>query len=128
MRKLKPTHLRKPTEFASYEEMIKDLADETGFTRVDVDYVITTYLRMVKEELLERKLVRLRGLGSLFPMVKASRLVTNLRSAVDGVYDKFQFPAVWRMKFIPEQKLKDEVADIMVTKRDLEKIYYKDKK
>ncbi len=128
MKKLKPTHLRKPGEIVSYEEMVKSLADETGFTRVDVDYVITTYLRMVKEELLERKLVRLRGLGSLFPMVKASRLVTNFRSIVDGVYDKFQVSAVWRMKFIPEQKFKDEVADIMVTKRDLEKIYYKDKK
>ncbi len=127
MKKLKPTHLRKPSEIVSYEDMVNDLADETGFTKVDVDYVITTYLKMVKRELLERKLVKLKGLGSLFPIVKASRLVTNLRSMVNGVYEKFQVPAVWRMKFIPEPKLRDEVADIMVTKRDLEKIYYKDK-
>ena len=127
MRKLKPTYLRKPSEIVSYEEMVKDLADETGFTRVDVDYVITTYLRMVRGELLERKLVKLKGLGSLFPIVKASRLVTNLRSVVDGVYDKFQVPAVWRMNFVPEPKLKKDVADIMITKRDLDKIYYKEK-
>ena len=127
MKKLKPTHLRKPSEIVSYEDMVNDLADETGFTKVDVDYVITTYLKMVKKELLERKLVKIKGLGSLFPIVKASRLVTNLRSMVNGVYEKFQVPAVWRMKFIPEPKLRDEVADIMVTKRDLEKIYYKDK-
>jgi len=126
MKKLKPTHLRKPSEIVSYEDMVNDLADETGFTKVDVDYVITTYLKMVKKELLERKLVKLKGLGSLFPIVKASRLVTNLRSMVNGVYEKFQVPAVWRVKFIPEPKLKDEVADIMVTKRDLEKIYYKE--
>ena len=37
MKKLKPTHLRKPGEAISYEEMVKNLADETGFTRVDVD-------------------------------------------------------------------------------------------
>ena len=128
MKKLKPTHLRKPDEGISYEEMVKDLSDETGFTRVDVDYVITTYLRMVKDELLERKLVKLKGIGSLYPMVKASRLVTNLRSMVNGVYDKFQVPAVWRLHFSPTPRFKEEVADIMVTKRDLEKIYYKEKK
>ena len=127
MKKLKPTHLRKPGEIVSYEEMIKSLADETGFTRVDVDYVITTYLRMVKEELLERKLVKLKGLGSLFPIVKASRLVTNLKSVVNGIYSKFQVPPRWSMKFVPEPKFKKEVGEIMVTKRDLEKIYYKEK-
>ena len=127
MKKLKPTHLRKPSEIVSYEEMVKDLADETGFTRVDVDYVITTYLAMVKKELLERKLVKLKGLGSLFPIVKASRLVTDLSSNVRGVYSKFKVPPVWRLKFVPEPKLKEEISDIMVTKRDLEGIYYKDK-
>jgi len=127
MKKLKPTHLRKPSEIVSYEEMVKDLADETGFTRVDVDYVITTYLAMVKKELLERKLVKLKGLGSLFPIVKASRLVTNLKSVVNGIYNKFEVAPKWYMKFIPEPKFKKEVGEIMVTKRDLEKIYYKEK-
>mgnify|MGYP000043038581 CR=1 FL=1 len=127
MKKLKPTHLRKPSEIVSYEEMVKDLADETGFTRVDVDYVITTYLSMVKKELLERKLVKLKGLGSLFPIVKASRLVTNLKSVVNGVYAKYEVSPKWYMKFIPEPKFKKEVGEIMVTKRDLEKIYYKEK-
>jgi nucleoid DNA-binding protein len=127
MKKLKPTHLRKPSEIVSYEEMVKDLADETGFTRVDVDYVITTYLSMVKKELLERRLVKLKGLGSLFPIVKASRLVTNLKSVVNGIYSKFEVAPKWYMKFIPEPKFKKEVGEIMVTKRDLEKIYYKEK-
>jgi len=127
MKKLKPTHLRKPSEIVSYEEMVKDLADETGFTRVDVDYVITTYLTMVKKELLERKLVKLKGLGSLFPIVKASRLVTNLKSVINGVYAKYEVSPKWYMKFIPEPKFKKEVGEIMVTKRDLEKIYYKEK-
>ena len=127
MKKLKPTHLRKPSEIVSYEEMVKDLADETGFTRVDVDYVITTYLAMVKKELLERKLVKLKGLGSLFPIVKASRLVTNLKSVVNGIYSKFEVAPKWYMKFIPEPKFKKEVGETMVTKRDLEKIYYKEK-
>jgi len=127
MKKLKPTHLRKPSEIVSYEEMVKDLADETGFTRVDVDYVITTYLSMVKKELLERKLVKLKGLGSLFPIVKASRLVTNLKSVVNGIYTKYEVSPKWYMKFIPEPKFKKEVGEIMVTKRDLEKIYYKEK-
>jgi nucleoid DNA-binding protein len=125
MKKLKPTHLRKPGDIVSYEEMIKSLADETGFTRVDVDVVITTYLRMVRSELLERKLVKLKGLGSLYPIVKASRLVTNMRSIINGVYDKFQVPPRWDMKFTPEQKFKKEVREIMVTKKDVEKIYYK---
>ena len=128
MRKLKPTHLRKPSEVVTYEEMVKDLADETGFTKVDVDYVITTYLKMVRKELLERKLVKLKGLGSLFPMVRASRFVTNLLSMVDGVYTKLHTPAVWRVKFTVEKKLREDVADIMVTKRDLDKIYYKEEK
>ena len=126
MKKLKPIHLRKPSESVSYEQMMKDLADETGFTRVDVDYVVTTYLKMVRKELLERKLVKLRGLGSLFPMVRAPRFVTDLRTFVNGVYEKLHTPAVWRVKFQVEQKLREDAADIMVTKRDLEKMYYKE--
>lgn len=126
MKKLKPTYLRKPSEIVSYEQMVKDLADRTGFTRVDVDVVITTYLNMVREELLERRLVKLKGLGSLYPIVKASRLVTNMKSIVNGVYDKFQVPPKWYMKFTPEPKFKKEVGEIMVTKRDIEKIYFKE--
>lgn len=128
MKKLKPTYSRKPSEASTHEEIVRELADETGFTKVDVDYVITTYLKMVRKELLERRLVKLKGLGSLFPMVRAPRFVTNLRSMVGGIYEKLHTPAVWRVKFIVEKKLREDVADIMVTKRDLEKIYYKEEK
>ncbi len=123
MKKLKPTHLRKPKHSVPHEEIVKTVARKTGYTKHDVGEVIEVWLNELRSELLDRKMVKLRNIGTLFPMVQPPRRVTNMGGNDGNDYDDMIMQARWQIKFAVESELKKEVQDIMVTKLDLEKIY-----
>tara|TARA_R110000744_G_C19063240_1_gene529227 strand:+ start:249 stop:632 length:384 start_codon:yes stop_codon:yes gene_type:complete len=125
-RKLKPTHKRKPEESVSHNDILIMVARETGFTRNDIGTVIDTWLTILRKELLERKSVKLRKLGTLFPMVQPPRRVTNMGGNDIHNYEDMIMNARWQIKFQTDSELINDVQDIMVTKRDLDKIYYKE--
>lgn len=124
-RKLKPIHLRKPKETVNHDELVKTVARNTGFTIADVRSCIDEYLSVMKFEILERKSVKLSGIGSLQPMVQPPRKVTNMGGTGVEDYNRIIMDARWNIKFQAEISLIKDVRDIMVTKKDLEKIYYK---
>tara|TARA_R100000935_G_C2832077_1_gene165697 strand:- start:1365 stop:1766 length:402 start_codon:yes stop_codon:yes gene_type:complete len=133
MRKLKPIVLRKPKDVVPHDEILKSIADSTGFTKTDIETVIDEYLSLLRCELLERKMVKLRNIGSIYPVVHPPRLVTNMGGRDGRVdkksnYDRFLTEPRWNIKFQLENGLAKDVKDIMVTKRDLDNIYYKEKK
>ena len=125
-KKLKPTHKRKPDEAISHNEIVISVARETGFTREDIRNVIDTWLSTLRKELLDRKSVKLRNIGTLFPMVQPPRRVTNMGGSDVHNYEDMIMQARWQIKFQTDSELINDVRDIMVTKRDLDKIYYKD--
>ena len=125
-RRLKPTWKRKPDESVPHSIILSKVSRSTGFTKADIETVIDTWLLILKEELLERKSVKLRNIGTLFPMVQPPRKVTNMGGQDVHNYDKMVMEARWKIKFQTDSELMNDVRDIMVTKRDLDKIYYKD--
>ena len=132
MRKLKPVRLRKPKDIVPHDEILKSVADSTGFTKTDIETVVDEYLSLLRRELLERKMVKLRNIGSIYPVVHPPRLVTNMGGRDGRVdkksdYSRFLTEPRWNIKFQLEKGLSREVKNIMVTKRDLDKIYYKEK-
>tara|TARA_R110002126_G_scaffold1823_1_gene10870 strand:+ start:939 stop:1322 length:384 start_codon:yes stop_codon:yes gene_type:complete len=125
-RRLKPTWKRKPDESVPHSIILSEVSRSTGFTKADIETVIDTWLLILKEELLERKSVKLRNIGTLFPMVQPPRKVTNMGGQDVHNYDNMVMEARWKIKFQTDSELMNDVRDIMVTKRDLDKIYYKD--
>ena len=124
MRKIKPTWLRKPKDRTTHDEIVRMVSDTTGFNKNDVDNVINTWSEMVSNEIMERRGVKIRGIGTLFPMVQPPKIVRNMGGGTTSCeYEDMQMPARWRLKFQAEKSLKNKVYDIMVTKRDLEYIY-----
>lgn len=126
-RKLKPTHKRKPDVFVSHNEIVGKVARETGYTRADITEVIDTWLLTLRNELLERRSVKLKNVGTLFPMVQPPRRVTNMGGNDIHNYEDMVMNARWQIKFQTDSELISDVRDIMVTKRDLDKIYYNNK-
>ena len=126
-RKLKPTHKRKPDIFVKHNDIVAAVARETGFTRVDIGTVIDTWLSTLRAELLDRKSVKLRHIGTLFPMVQPPRKVTRMGGVNSHSYKRMTMEARWQIKFQTDKELVSNVRDIMVTKRDLDKIYYDNK-
>tara|TARA_R110000744_G_C19154711_1_gene539806 strand:+ start:381 stop:764 length:384 start_codon:yes stop_codon:yes gene_type:complete len=125
-RKLKPIWKRKPKESVPHSIILSKVSRSTGFTKADIETVIDTWLLILKEEMLERKSVKLRHLGTLFPMVQAPRKVRNMGGKDVHTYEDMVMEARWKIKFQTDIELESNVRDIMVTKRDLEKIYYKE--
>tara|TARA_R110002050_G_scaffold286569_2_gene437207 strand:+ start:710 stop:1111 length:402 start_codon:yes stop_codon:yes gene_type:complete len=126
-RKLKPSHLRKPEESIVHNDLVSIVQKETGYAKVDIQDCINAYLLAIKNELLERKKVTLRHIGTLYPMVQPPRKVTNMGGIRGENYTRMTMDARWQIKFQTEKNFVREVRDIMVTKRDLDKIYYKNK-
>lgn len=124
-RKLKPSHLRKPEETTSHDEIVKTVARNTGFTKEDIETCIDEYLTVMRTELLDRRVVKLRDIGTLYPMVQPPRNVTNMGGSEGEDYSRMVMEARWSIKFQTEKYLIEDVRDIMVTKKDLERIYYK---
>ena len=125
-KKLKPTHKRKPDVFVTHNEILKEVSKETGYDKTEVDRVIHAWLAKIRENILERRSIKLRNIGTLFPMVRPPRRVTHMGGSSNN-YKDMLLEARWTIMFQADEPLRDEVRDIMVTKKDLEKIYYKDK-
>tara|TARA_B100000809_G_scaffold254239_1_gene291199 strand:+ start:1776 stop:2168 length:393 start_codon:yes stop_codon:yes gene_type:complete len=127
-RKIKPCILRKPTDKVNHNEVMRTVAKNTGFEKQDIEAVIDEYLSIVRAELLERRVVKMRNLGTLYPMVQPPRTVTNMGGIKGEEYNRITMEARWSIKFQTEEQLKHDVRDIMVTKKDLERIYYNEEK
>lgn len=125
--KLKPISLRKPKDSISHVEMVKEVAKETGFLSSDVDRCIDAYLNQIRLELLDRKSVKVRSIGSLIPIVKPPKKVVNMGGSSGQTYEPMILDAKWYIMFQMATSLIRDVEDIMVTKKDLDKIYYKNK-
>ena len=107
--------------------MVKEVAKETGFLSSDVDRCIDAYLNQIRLELLDRKSVKVRSIGSLIPIVKPPKKVVNMGGSSGQTYEPMILDAKWYIMFQMATSLIRDVEDIMVTKKDLDKIYYKNK-
>jgi nucleoid DNA-binding protein len=122
---IKPHHKRKPKESTPHAEILSMVAKETGYAGIDIDKVIRAWVLTLRSELMDRKSVRIRHIGTIFPMVQPPRRVTNMGGDANNDYEDMIMQARWHVKFQPDGELVNQIRDIMVTKKDLEKIYYK---
>lgn len=123
-RKLKPTHLRKAKPIVPHAEIVKQVSRNTGFTRADIEDVIEEYLKLTKEHIVDRSPVRLKGIGIIYAMVKPAKCGVNMGGTGVDTYEKIVTPPTWRLTFKAAESITSEVKDIVVTKRDLDNIYY----
>ena len=124
-KKIKPSKMRRPDSLVPHGEILKDVANNTGFNKTDIEICINEYLSVIRAELLERNVVKMKGIGTIYPMVQPARKVTNMGGTAGKDYNRMIMEARWTIKFSIESELIEDVRDIMVTKRDLEWIYYK---
>jgi nucleoid DNA-binding protein len=123
MKKLKPQHQRKPDTSVPFYEIISEVAKDTGYVRSDVETVLLKYLEVIKFHLLDRKRVRLRDIGELYPVVKPARQVRNMGGSNLDSYEAMMSEPKWKLVFTTVESMEKEVADILVTQRDLSNIY-----
>tara|TARA_R110002167_G_C12677798_1_gene651243 strand:- start:1594 stop:1983 length:390 start_codon:yes stop_codon:yes gene_type:complete len=126
-RKLKSLASRRPKKVVSNTQLTKSVAKSTGFTYVDVDYVIDEYLKKVKLELLDRKCVRINHVGLVYPLVRPPRPGKNMGGYGDNGsnYEPLEIQPKWIVRFLASKSLTLDVGGVMVTKRDLNNIYEK---
>jgi nucleoid DNA-binding protein len=123
MKKLKPQHQRKPDASVPFYEIISEVAKDTGYVRTDVAAVLLKYLEVVKFHLLDRKRVRLRDIGELYPVVKPARQVRNMGGSNLDSYEAMMSEPKWKLVFTTVESMEKEVEDILVTQKDLNNIY-----
>ena len=122
-KKLKNVRARKPKDQLKPHEMINITAKRTGFRREDVSLCIDVLTELIRESIMDRKSVKLKGIGMIFPVVNPPRVLTNMGGQGHSSYKRKLHPPWWSCRFVPEIKLKFDIKDMVVTKKDLAHIY-----
>lgn len=122
-RKLKPPHKRKAKPIVPHDDIIKEVSRNTGYTKNDVKEVIEEYLKLIREHILNRSPIRLKGIGIIYAMVHPPKNGVKMGANTEDKYEKIVTPAKWRLTFKASEGIRNEVKDIFVTKRDLDNIY-----
>jgi nucleoid DNA-binding protein len=122
-KKLKRPNQRKPEESIPWSQVLSEVREETGFVRSDIENVLLAYLDRMRFHILDRKRVRIKGIGELYVVVKPGRTLTNLAGNKSNVFGKVTVDPKWKIMFATSESIEAEVNEMVVTRKDLSRIY-----
>lgn len=107
---------RMPEERVSIGDLKKKVKKETGYPKTVVNYVIEEFLKSIKYNILDEKLIDLEGIGMIFAGINPPRKVVDFKNEPDElgrtlgkrgqkVTLKDQ-GATWSLKFRPQGYIK----------------------
>jgi nucleoid DNA-binding protein len=121
-RKLKPLSKRKPEETTTSTQMARAIMADTGFRESDIQIVLRSMTAYIKETMIEGKAVSVPKLGIFYPLLKPSRVVMSMNGGV-GKPTKMTMKDRWQMKFRPSESVQGAMAEVEVTKEDIDNLY-----
>lgn len=110
---------RKPEKRLTSPGFIDELCQRTGFRESDIRKVITFSLFILRRELMNKTMVRLPKIGTLYPVIKRARLVTHFKGPGDPDVKRVMAPARWQIKFQLNRRLNEELKTLEVTAAEL---------
>lgn len=123
-RRLKAMHHRKPVDIMNLRDVITEVGRETEFSRKDVKLVIDTFIKKMETSILDNKVIKIPGIGAIYPTVKRARPGVNLNGGKGT--EKIIIPAMWVLKLQPSAPMVIKLKKIKVSKEDIDNLYYKD--
>lgn len=121
-RKLKPLSKRKPEETTTSTQMARAIMADTGFRESDIQIVLRSMTSYIKDTMMEGKAVSVPKLGIFYPLLKPSRVVMSMNGGV-GKPTKMTMEDRWQMKFRPSESVQGALAEVEVTKEDIDNLY-----
>ena len=121
-RELKPLRQRKPQVTTTLPEMSKFIMNETGFRETDIQLVLKSMTKFIKDCLLNNLAVSLPKLGIFYPLLKPARTVMSMNGGV-GTPTKMKMSDRWQMKFRPSDSIQSILADKEPTQEEIDNLY-----
>ena len=121
-RKLKPSTARRTQDKAGINDIVSQVAKETGFTKKDIKEVYRVIMKVWKERMLSGQAVIVPSLGTIMPWLRP----LTMRNALYGGVKQFKLIEVlpkWSIKFVPMRGAKIEFEKKEVTKEQEDNIY-----
>lgn len=122
-RKLKPQKSRKPDESLKIIEIQRAVSDEIGVPKTEVARVMTSYFKHVRQGILDKKTVYLPKIGILYPCLAPPRRNVATGEDFDNS-ERVDLPAKYRARLQISGTLKEDVAEMEVTKQDIDDMYH----
>lgn len=123
-----PLKRRKPSMCIAGRRMAKLVAEETGFQIVDVKAILAAFYSTASKELLNKKVVEIPGVCSMYAVVKPSRVCMSF----NGQGDKNPTKMISQPKFTTmvniSHKMEEKVKKLEVNKQDIEDSVYTKKR
>lgn len=85
-------------------EIIKEISRKTGVERVHSEQIVETFMSIVKEKILNKEPVTLRGFGNFIPKKRAAKVARNINKGTAIHLPEHYVPA-----FKPSVKFKRKV-------------------
>jgi DNA-binding protein HU-beta len=85
-------------------EIIREVSNKTGIDRVAVEATVEAFMNSIKEHILNKESVSLRGFGNFIIRKRAAKIARNISKNTT-----IQLPAHYIPVFKPSKKFKDKV-------------------
>lgn len=74
-------------------DIINEIGARTGLSKADIRVIIEEFMQIVKESVISRIPVQLRGFGSFFPKKRVSKKARNIKKGITIEIPAHEIPA-----------------------------------
>ena len=121
-RKLKPTISRRPKERIGIDAIVRDVHEETGFSKKDIKEVYRAIMKAWFNRLLKGQSIIVPILGTMMPWLRPPG---KKHALFGGRKDPkmIEAPAKWMLKFVASKGTKEKFGSKKVTKEQVDNLY-----
>jgi nucleoid DNA-binding protein len=123
-RKKNPSTKRRPDTVVAGDKMAKLVANATGYQIGDTRIILAEFYKQIIEQLQNKNLVELPGIGSLFPTLKGTKETTNFNYHTTGKPEKMLMQPRFNTCFRVSAGLDASIKQLPVSADEIEKILY----
>lgn len=123
-RVLKPLRHRKPKKTTTIKQMSEFIKDDTGFREDDIQLVLRSMIKFIKNSMMKGFAVSLPKLGIFFPLIKPARTVMSMNGGV-GRPTKMKMADRWQMKFKTSEAVDRLMESKIPTQEEVDNLYEK---
>jgi nucleoid DNA-binding protein len=114
----------KPKERVSYITVLREVERRTGYRYKDIREVFLCAIDVIIEQMCEKKLVRIPGLGMLFPYIKKGHWANDMKGGTESP-GRIWIPSKWIFRMQPNPTLTRKLADVELTEEEEKEFFNK---
>jgi nucleoid DNA-binding protein len=122
-RKYKSLRHRRPDESISSKELSRLVSKKTGFKIIQTTEIVDALFEIMYESILDKKQLHMPRIGTISGILHRVRTTMNFNRFNDLPAEKMIAQPRFKLEFIQNQKIGNEIKELPVSKEEVNKMY-----